>query len=793
MPGEILVGYTDSISKQQYTSRAYALAEKVNATIVEQYDDMVLLQTHPADDLDQLVELLSAEQGVAYAQPNYIARIPEDNPLAPAVEIREFTRVNPDGDTRVFYVNSSSQGEKTIASQTYPDDEWANWGNEWTGHDLIWTEKSASPVVCVVDTGVDQRHPDLKRKVLSGYDFVNNDKVPEDDNGHGTHVAGVIAARFDNNLGIAGISNGKVLAVKALSSQGWGTSFDIASAIRYCADNASVKVINLSLILNGNGGEDSAVYDALEYAAHLEDKKGNPIGKLIVAAAGNSSSSAHTFPAAWAFAAVPAPDSQPNTIATGMLSVGAVRRKYFDQDPDLWVDHNENDVKDAGESYKASHCATDFTNYGSWVEILAPGESIYSTTPVSYPFSLNFFDEVSSGYDWLSGTSFAAPHAAAAAARVWSVFSGDTNEQIHDRLINGGQAITDAGALEVDQSIVDPALGYQNAGYGLMDYDQDPQGTLETIKAPFCWPDDSAPFDAAQDMSAAVFLDIPAAMNRGGMILETTDAATGLPLVGIAAKAVSSANSKISAASKMTWMDSNEIHLLNLPAGDVYQVNLSKRGYTSGYQSIGEVWVEAGMWAWGKGSIAGIPSNKAFTAVINWDADNDVVHNLDLYAFLPATANGIVGNGYSGHGRDFGAGTLRDFPFAVYHRDGGQLDVLTMESISISRFPKQSFPYYIYLYPNEVYDFLVYGAPEDINASQPVLRVWYGGKILLTSRHQDVCQPEEHWWLGGSISRSGPKVVGTPSDLCGTDDTTGEPGGVWPYAGETAILSVFGD
>ena len=54
VPGEILVGYTDSISKQQYTSRAYALAEKVNATIVEQYDDMVLLQTHPADDLTNL-------------------------------------------------------------------------------------------------------------------------------------------------------------------------------------------------------------------------------------------------------------------------------------------------------------------------------------------------------------------------------------------------------------------------------------------------------------------------------------------------------------------------------------------------------------------------------------------------------------------------------------------------------------------------------------------------------------------------------------------------------------------
>lgn len=796
VPGEILIGYSTAVSQQQYPLQAFALAEKVNATVVEQSGDMVLLQTNPADDLAQLVALLSAEPGVKYAQPNYIARVPEKNPLGPAVEIREFTRVNPDGDTQVFYANPAPKGGRTTASQTYPDDEWANWGNEWVGHDLIWPEKKVSPVVCVVDTGVDQRHPDLSQKVLSGYDFVNNDRFPQDDHGHGTHVTGVIAAKFDNNQGVAGISNGKVLAVKSLNAQGWGTSFDIASGIRYCADNKSVKVINLSLSLDDNSGEDTAIYEALEYAIHQEDKYGNPIGKLIVAAAGNTSSSEKTFPAAWASADTPAPGSQPNTISSGILSVGAVRRNYFDQDPDLWVDHNENSLKDPGESYKASHCATDSTGFGSWVEILAPGESIYSTTPVSYPFTLNFFDDVSSGYDWLSGTSFAAPHVAAAAARTWSVFSGESNQQIHDRLIAGGDSLAAAGALAVDQSASNPSLGYQNPGYRLIDYDHDAEGTLETIKAPFCWPDGSTPFGAAQDMSAAVFLNIPGAMERGAVILEATDATTGLPLTGAAAKAVNSANSRISVTSKMTWTDSNEIHLLNIPAGEACQIMLSKRGYTSGYQWIGEVFVSSGKWNWGKGSVVGVPPNKAFTAVINWDIDNETIHNLDLFTFLPATANGVVGAGYSGHGRDYGPGTLQDFPFAIYHRDGGQngagSDLLPVESISISRFPRQGFPYYIYLYPNEVYDFLVRGAPEEINASQPVLRVWYGGKIMLTSVQQDLCQPEEYWWLGGSISRIGPTAVGTSLDKCGTD-AVGEEEGVWPYAGDMAILTIFGN
>jgi thermitase len=99
----------------------------------------------------------------------------------------------------------------------------------------------------VIDTGVDHTHPDLLYQVLLGKDFVNNDSAPMDDHGHGTHVAGIIAAKQNNKMGMAGVSTGKVIAVKSLGAQGYGTSYDVAQGIYYCANRSDVGVINMSL------------------------------------------------------------------------------------------------------------------------------------------------------------------------------------------------------------------------------------------------------------------------------------------------------------------------------------------------------------------------------------------------------------------------------------------------------------------------------------------------------------------------------------------------------------------
>src|SRR5262249_10523641 len=131
---------------------------------------------------------------------------------------------------------------------TYPIDPslYSQWGWAYVNADIVWPD-TKSAMVAVVDTGVDALHPDLMGQVVNGFDFVNNDTVAADDNGHGTHVAGIIAAKVNDKNGIAGVSRSKIYAVKVLDATGSGTLFDVAQGIRKAADYPSVKVINISL------------------------------------------------------------------------------------------------------------------------------------------------------------------------------------------------------------------------------------------------------------------------------------------------------------------------------------------------------------------------------------------------------------------------------------------------------------------------------------------------------------------------------------------------------------------
>src|SRR5437870_5949051 len=105
----------------------------------------------------------------------------------------------------------------------------------------------AGAVVAVVDSGVYAAHPDLAGRLLPGHDFVDNDSTPQDDNGHGTHVTGIIAADAGNGVGIEGVAPGAtILPLRALDADGNGTSTDIAHAIDYAVAHGA-QVINLSL------------------------------------------------------------------------------------------------------------------------------------------------------------------------------------------------------------------------------------------------------------------------------------------------------------------------------------------------------------------------------------------------------------------------------------------------------------------------------------------------------------------------------------------------------------------
>lgn len=209
-------------------------------------------------------------------------------------------------------------------------------------------------VVAVIDTGIAHDHPEFAGRILPGYDFVNGDDDPEDDHGHGTHVAGIVAAAVNNNEGVVGVCGFcQILPIKVLTAQKEGSAQGIAVGLRYAADQgAHIAVLSL-----GKNTGSRLIIDAIDYARerHL----------FIVAAAGNENSAVPFYPAAY----------------PGVFAVSATTRT--DQ--------------------RYSH-----SNYGAYIDVSAPGDDIFST----YPDLGNQYG----GYLSMSGTSMAAPFVAGLAA-----------------------------------------------------------------------------------------------------------------------------------------------------------------------------------------------------------------------------------------------------------------------------------------------------------------------------------------------------------------------------------------
>jgi hypothetical protein len=156
--------------------------------------------------------------------------------------------------------------------------------------DAAWAAAGVNPssvIVAVVDTGVDLTHPDLAGKLTDGINLVNPGSKPLDDNGHGTNVAGIIAASLNNDKGIAGIApNAKIMPIKALESDGTGGESKLGQGVRYAVDHGA-QIVVLSLGLNKSSNELSAT---VQYA---EDHN-----VLLVAASGNEGTSIK-YPAAY--------------------------------------------------------------------------------------------------------------------------------------------------------------------------------------------------------------------------------------------------------------------------------------------------------------------------------------------------------------------------------------------------------------------------------------------------------------------------------------------------------------
>jgi subtilisin family serine protease len=192
-------------------------------------------------------------------------------------------------DPAVEYVEREVLLER--ADTTPNDTLWRNqWGPKLVRAPKAWdaTRGSSATVIAILDTGVDFRHRDLQGAFVAGYDAINNDGDPTDDHGHGTAVAGIVAARTQNEVGQAGACwRCALMPVKVLDASGWGTTSAIAAGIVWATDHGA-DVISMSL---GGAGQTQALADAVAYAAARD--------VLVVAAAGNAGSTAPFFPAAY--------------------------------------------------------------------------------------------------------------------------------------------------------------------------------------------------------------------------------------------------------------------------------------------------------------------------------------------------------------------------------------------------------------------------------------------------------------------------------------------------------------
>jgi thermitase len=290
---------------------------------------------------------------VAYAEPNYILRataIPNDSLFS-----------------QLYGFNNTGQtGGRADADIDAPEG--------WDAAGLGAFPAGGGPKIGIVDTGIDGTHTELSGKAvdcaaaLAGLLTTGN---CTDDNMHGTHVAGTIAAKANNGAGVAGVSfNSPLTICKALyTAAGTGMTSDVAACIVW-AHQRGAKVISMSL----GGGASTTLQNAVATAW----ENGGPNGSVLVAAAGNDGDATLNYPAAY----------------PQVVSVAA-------------TDHND--------------ARASFSNANADVEVAAPGVDVLSTIPGGQ-------------YMELSGTSMATPHVSGVVGVLWRLFPADTAAGIRSRL-----------------------------------------------------------------------------------------------------------------------------------------------------------------------------------------------------------------------------------------------------------------------------------------------------------------------------------------------------------------------
>lgn len=304
--------------------------------------------------------------------------------VIPAVQLS-----NVKHDPRVQFV--SEDREVFAVGQTTPT------GVSRVQAPLNTVNKGAGVGVAVIDTGIDLTHPDLQANIIANKSCIRGKKSGNDDNGHGSHVAGTIAA-LDNGVGAVGVApQAKLVAVKVLNANGSGTWSSVICGIDWVTSNVAkynIKVANMSL--GGGGNSDNNCGNSNNDALHKAICKSASAGVTYTVAAGNDDADASTFvPAAY-------DDS--------VITVSALA---------------DSDGKSGGlgaaTGYGADDTFASFSNFGNVVDLGAPGVNIFSTWK-------------GGAYNTISGTSMATPHVAGAAALYIKSHPGALWSQVRDGL-----------------------------------------------------------------------------------------------------------------------------------------------------------------------------------------------------------------------------------------------------------------------------------------------------------------------------------------------------------------------
>ncbi len=269
--------------------------------------------------------------------------------------------------------------------------------------------------VAVIDTGIQLSHPDLQSNIVGGKNCTTSKTTDYgDQNGHGTHVAGTIAA-LDNGLGVVGVApSAKLWAVRVLDRFGYGTWSSVICGLDFVASNGPanggpITVANMSL--GGGGASDNNCGDTNNDALHKAACRVRDAGVTLVVAAGNDGTDASGFvPAAYDDAVITVSALADSDGVSGGLG--------------------------ANTSYGADDTFASFSNFGSAVDIGAPGVNINSTW-------------LSGTYKSISGTSMASPHVAGATALYLALHPGASWTTVRDALVASGEAL---GSGHVDPS-----------------------------------------------------------------------------------------------------------------------------------------------------------------------------------------------------------------------------------------------------------------------------------------------------------------------------------------------------